>query len=47
MSVYVNLGCLTSIQPSLLAYTSLDHEKYGMLKGLCEYLSPVLSCSAV
>ena len=47
MSVYFNLGCLAYIQPSLLAYASLDREKYEMLKGLCEYSSPVLSCPAV
>ena len=47
MSVYVNLGCLTSIQPSLLAYTSLARKKFEMLKGLCEYSSPVLCCPAV
>ena len=45
--LYVNLGCPTSKQPSLPPYTSLDSEKYEMLKGLCEYSSPVLSCRQV
>ena len=45
--LYVNLGCPTSKQPSLPPYTSLDREKYEMLKGLCEYSSPVLSCRQV
>ena len=36
--------CLENLHPalcSLPAYTSLDRENYEMLKGLCEYSSPV------
>ena len=44
---HVHDVCHVPNEPSLPAYTSLDREKYEMLKGLCKYSSPVLSCRQV